>query len=731
MEKQMTQDRKLKSKTEKLSSYNSIAALSASELKKLCLNFDIEIKFPKKAKIIFLCHALGISTTGGQSKSGITTSSIAVNGLSAPLKTEYQSLTPKCLSQQKNWSKDLLKIPEIEESAVKKYLLNSSVLNASSARTYKLSRPFQLKQFVHSVVYFENEKSETFSVIRALCNPSQATNADDVKVVFAVIDKITGEPFGGFCTCTVGSVETCGHIGAVLFKVADILATGSVGEQSITEKLCEWTDPKGSKAPPTVFDEIKIKKNDGQRRRTLKDYGKTVSNTNPPRYDDILNLRASLYDATHHLGQCFPAVHVLNTDRFRTEQPLVPNGAQYLPDCLPFDSEQIAYSLDVEVRSTPTSVFRLERNKFSDTSSLDYKLESERFYNSAKTMNIDFEELNKLTLGQANNSEWHEQRRGSITATKFSSVVRWAKNKKSKCEDLVEGIIGNDNSFDKLKNVSAIKWGRKNESKARQAYINKFQHWHKNFKVTEHGLMVYSELNFIRGSPDGIVHCSCHGRRLLEIKCPWSARTMTVLEAVINQKIKYLEQQNGRFVLKQGTKDGYYEQVQGLMGMMNIKDANLVVWTEKDMVTVHIPFNSDFFYSVLVPACSEFFRMKVIPGLLLEELCGENDKHSNTDTEIAKIPNPISSDNKENETSCAMSILRENTTYSCEQCNKILPDENISPDNSNASVGCDCPNCGGCDVWFCWPCAKYDEDWASEGINWYCPNCTRNCDIIY
>ena len=277
---------------------------------------------------------------------------------------------------------------------------------------------------------------------------------------------------------------------------------------------------------------------------------------------------------------------------------------------------------------------------------------------------------------------------------------------------------------------------KKNESKARQAYINKFQHWHKNVKVTEHWLIVYSEFNFMRGSPDGIVNCSCHGKRLLEIKCPWSAKSKTVLEAVNNRKIKYLEQQNGRFVLKQGTQDGYYEQVQGLMGMLNIKDANLVVWTEKDMVTVHIPFHSDFFYNVLVPACSEFFRMKVIPKLLLEESCSENDQIecSNTDPEISKKLNPInaiSSDDKENEMSCANLILRENATYSCEQCNKILPDENVSPDNSNASVGCDCPHCGGCDIWFCWPCAKYDKDRASEGINWYCPNCTRNCDIIY
>ena len=81
------------------------------------------------------------------------------------------------------------------------------------------------------------------------------------------------------------------------------------------------------------------------------------------------------------------------------------------------------------MKATPTSVFRLERNKFSDPSSLDYRLESERFFNAAKTMNVDYEELNNLTFGQASNFEWHEQRKGSITATKFSNVVRWAKKR--------------------------------------------------------------------------------------------------------------------------------------------------------------------------------------------------------------------------------------------------------------------------------------------------------------
>ncbi|WAQ94193.1 hypothetical protein MAR_006664 [Mya arenaria] len=181
---------------------------------------------------------------------------------------------------------------------------------------------------------FENANSETFSVLRALCNPSQSTNADVVKVVFVIVDKISGVPYGGFCTCTVGHSGTCGHIGAVLFRTADFLALGS---------------------------------------------------------------------------------------------------------------------------------------------------------------------------------------------------------------------------------FEAIKWGRKNEPKARQAYINKFQHWHKNCTVSEHGLVVCSEYNFICGSPDGIVHCACHGKRLLVIKCRYSARAMSVTEAVQSRKIKYLGQENGRFVLRKETPGGYCE----------------------------------------------------------------------------------------------------------------------------------------------------------------------------
>lgn len=115
------------------------------------------------------------------------------------------------------WTTDISKVPEINNVSVKHYLLETNILDKSSSRTYKLSRPYQLRSSVHSVKYCENVASDTFGILSARCNSSQSANPDEVKVLYIVIDKITGDPYSGFCTCTVGFSETCGHVGAALF----------------------------------------------------------------------------------------------------------------------------------------------------------------------------------------------------------------------------------------------------------------------------------------------------------------------------------------------------------------------------------------------------------------------------------------------------------------------------------------------------------------------------------
>lgn len=159
----------------KFRTYNDIASLSAVKLKELCLAQNVAISLPKKAKIIFLCHTLGITTTGPNNTNVTSMKAKTFNSLSCKQIEELQRLTPKALYTLpvSEWSTDLKKIPEVDDISVKKYLLQTEILTKSSSRTYKLTRPYMLKQFVHSVRYFENTSSDTFGVISAQCNPSQ------------------------------------------------------------------------------------------------------------------------------------------------------------------------------------------------------------------------------------------------------------------------------------------------------------------------------------------------------------------------------------------------------------------------------------------------------------------------------------------------------------------------------------------------------------------------------
>ena len=44
---------------------------------------------------------------------------------------------------------------------------------------------------------------------------------------------------------------------------------------------------------------------------------------------------------------------------------------------------------------------------------------------------------------------------------------------------------------------------------------------HENFKISNAGLFIDDTHPFLRASPDGMVKCSCCGKGVLEIKCPF------------------------------------------------------------------------------------------------------------------------------------------------------------------------------------------------------------------
>lgn len=196
------------SKCSSVSCFVDIQKLSAASLKAYCVQFGIDISWPKSVKVNAVCHCLGISTSGSSTVEYLT----RTDGIGSQQQEEFKSLTPACLYCMDGWTSDLTKVQLLDDADVKRYLLQTSLIDASSARTYKLTRPYQLRSFVHSLRYNSLESCTFFCAVRGLCNPSQSTNKDDVKMVMVIMDKNTGQPYGGYCTCTVGLVYVFSYI---------------------------------------------------------------------------------------------------------------------------------------------------------------------------------------------------------------------------------------------------------------------------------------------------------------------------------------------------------------------------------------------------------------------------------------------------------------------------------------------------------------------------------------
>jgi len=68
------------------------------------------------------------------------------------------------------------------------------------------------------------------------------------------------------------------------------------------------------------------------------------------------------------------------------------------------------------------------------------------------------------------------------------------------------------------------------------------------------------ENQFIGANPDGLIECTCHEPGVLEIKCPWSCRNLSIKEYA-ESKQSFLEiNESGEIHLKRNHQ--YYYQVQ-------------------------------------------------------------------------------------------------------------------------------------------------------------------------
>lgn len=125
--------------------------------------------------------------------------------------------------------------------------------------------------------------------------------------------------------------------------------------------------------------------------------------------------------------------------------------------------------------------------------------------------------LERSTRLQSSDPRWYTERSNRITASNFGLIMRRKK-------DINETFM--KNTFLKKEfSSSSTSYGKANEIVAKQMYIrNRGNHLH------EVGLIVNPDLPFLGATPDGIM-CEKSTTAIIEIKCPYSVRDMSICEA--------------------------------------------------------------------------------------------------------------------------------------------------------------------------------------------------------
>ena len=161
---------------------------------------------------------------------------------------------------------------------------------------------------------------------------------------------------------------------------------------------------------------------------------------------------------------------------------------------------------------------------------LDANFEKSTFLEKISITKEQVQHIEIITRNQSNNSLWYKFRQGRISASMFKGAVCKVSDDQKTFNSLklktITKKICEPKEFDfKSK---ATEWGITNEPIGRKMYIQLMKNKHMGLQVNKRGFVISVDYPFIRASPDGIMECRCHDEGLLEIKCPFTYRVLSI-----------------------------------------------------------------------------------------------------------------------------------------------------------------------------------------------------------
>lgn len=248
-----------------------------------------------------------------------------------------------------------------------------------------------------------------------------------------------------------------------------------------------------------------------------------------------------------------------------------------------------------------------------DTAALHNTIQA--FKDSLRVSDENIRKIEHKTREQRTSPLWYHVRRYRITASLFGTVLQ--RKPDTPPDNLVLRILQ-----PKQFTSASTDWGIVHESVAMEEYT-KYQHshGHADLTVTPCGFHISKSYPFLGASPDGAVYDPSSTNQpfgFLEIKCPFSFRNITPMEACSHHNFFCTLQNdiNGTPQVVLRPQHPYYSQVQGQMGVGDRPWCDFVVYTTKGISVQRINFDSNFWETRLLPKLTDFYDNCLAPEIV-------------------------------------------------------------------------------------------------------------------
>ena len=380
------------------------------------------------------------------------------------------------------------------------------------------------------------------------------------------------------CTCMAGLGGVCAHVAALLFAAE---AHNRLKDTSCTSQPCAWLSPNMQNVAYAPISDINFTAPTTERRRVQG--GKS---SQKPQQEFVLPpppSKETIDDFIHQLSK---------------------TGKPALLSILPGYCDE--YVIDHSVLSLPLSA--LFDPSAMDLPYCDLLKKCEEVFESLAITNEQARNIEASTRDQTHSKMWFRYRAGRVTASNFKAAAHTDLSQPS--QSLIKCICYPESYRFSSK---ATEWGCEHEKIAREAYFQKVAKSHLNLTITEKGLVIHPEYPHLGASPDGYIECHCCGCGVIEIKCPFSCRDHSFLEAIGENRFCLESSENGSYILKR--QHPYFYQVQLQMKMCDVKFCDFIVWRSDELVVIRIE-RDDSFLMEAIDKATKFYKYGILPELV-------------------------------------------------------------------------------------------------------------------